>query len=87
MEMYSIYDRKLRSYGGILLSPNQQSVTRDVQVGVADSGSLMEKFPEDFELHRVGYFDRDLGTITPVDSRPEVVGQLADIVKGIAHGQ
>lgn len=80
MEMYSVYDRKLREYGAILLSANQAAMYRTIQVGVRGSNSLMEKYPGDFELHKVGEFNTEFGEIT-TNGRPEVVALLSDILE------
>jgi len=80
MEMYAIYDRKLREYGSILLSPNEASMFRTIQVGVKGSQSLMEKYPTDFELHKLGEFDSSTGEVK-VDGRPHVVALLSDVME------
>jgi len=80
MEMYSVYDRKLREYGAILLSQNEAACFRMIQVGVKGSGSLMEKYPADFELHKVGLFNTELGEVT-TSGRPEVIATLSEILE------
>lgn len=81
MEMYSVYDRKVREYGAILLAPNVGAMGRQVQVGVRGSNSLMEKYPEDFEIHKVGTFDTDTGEVV-APGRPEIVAPLT-VVLGV----
>lgn len=80
VQLFAIFDRKVREYGNILAAPNKDVIMRDVQVGVVGSGSLMEKYPEDFELHHLGSFDRITGEIMPLDGRPDVIVQLRDLV-------
>jgi len=79
-EMYSVYDRKLREYGHIVLSPNRAAVARSLQMGVRGSGSVMEKYPGDFELHKVGTFNTSTGEVT-ANGRPEVLTTLDVILE------
>jgi len=80
MEMYCIYDRKLREYGSILLSPNPGAMYRTCQVGIKGTNSLMEKYPQDFELHRIGTFNTSTGEIE-ASGRPEVIALLSDVLE------
>lgn len=81
MEMYSIYDRKLREYGSIVLAANDAAVVRMVKMGIRPGeDTVMSKFPEDFEVHRVGSFDPSTGEIV-ADGRPVVTAQLAQVLE------
>lgn len=79
MEMYSVYDRKLREYGNVLLAANFAALSRTLQMGLRGTGSLMETYPDDFEVMLLGTFDVGTGEIV-IDGRPKVVGSLAQIV-------
>jgi len=85
MEMYSIYDRKLREYGQILLAPNIGTVSRTIVMGVRGSKSTMDQYPEDFELHKVGEFDTQSGQVT-ANGRPEILVTL-DLLMENANGK
>lgn len=80
-EMYSVYDRKLREYGQLMLSPNVGAMSRSIQVGVRGSGSLIEKYPGDFELHLLGKFNTSTGVVTPLEGRPQVLTTLDVILE------
>jgi len=81
MRMYSVYDRKLREYGSVLLAPNDGVMARTILTGVRGSSSLMEKYPEDFQVEHVGNFDISTGLVTPVEGRPEIVISLEKLLE------
>lgn len=81
MRVYSIYDRKVREYGSLLLAPNNDVMVRNVITGVRGSGSLMEKYPEDFQLEYLGDVDPNTGMLTAIDGRPEIVGSLSTLLE------
>lgn len=84
-EMYSVYDRKLRQYSQIVLSPNYGAVARSLQMGIRGKGDLMDTYPQDFELHRLGTFNTATGELVSV-GRPEVVATL-DVILEASHAK
>ena len=63
MNIYSIKDRKA-SYGNPYIIQNDELAIRDIKVAVNDQkGGVLNKFPEDFELTRLGTFDTETGKI------------------------
>lgn len=80
-EMYSVYDRKLREYSQIVLSPNYGAVARSLQMGVRQNReTIMAQYPSDFELHKLGTFNTTTGELT-AKGRPEVVTTLDVILE------
>lgn len=79
MEMYCVYDRKLREYGAIWLAANPAVAVRNMQATLRGSGAMMEKFPEDFEVHKIGSFNNTTGEVK-AEGRPVVVAQLDTVL-------
>lgn len=65
MNIYSLFDRKLKEFGNLLLANNDQSIRRSARDGIPGSGTMMEKHPADFEIRLLGTFDMDTGQIVP----------------------
>lgn len=68
MRVYSLLDRKLREYGGLVQANNGDAVKRALVDGLKGSNSLVEKHPEDFDLMEVGEFDTDTGLLSGTSS-------------------
>jgi len=81
MRLYSIFDRKLREFGAIVVQPNDGACIRALSDGVAaQPQSLMAMHPEDFELRCLGAFDVETGEISPYVGT-QLVAQLISIVQ------
>jgi len=65
MNIYSLYDRKLREFGPLVVSNNDESVVRALREGLPGSGGTVNKYPEDFDLMCLGALDVDTGLIVP----------------------
>lgn len=65
VNVYSLFDRKLKEFGPLVLSNNDASVKRAICEGIPGSGSTVEKYPEDFGLMLLGTFDVDSGMLVP----------------------
>lgn len=63
MRVYSLLDRKLREYGGLVQANNGDACKRALVDGIKGSNSLVEKHPEDFDLMEVGSFDSETGVL------------------------
>lgn len=80
MNVYSLFDRKLRQYGQLVLERNDFGVQRSLHDGVlAQPESLLGKHPEDFDLYQLGEFDPESGLLQdgPI---PRLVCNVLDIV-------
>lgn len=84
MRIYSIFDRKMREYGSLVLSSNDETVRRAVKEGVSGSTSTLAKYPEDFDVMFLGRFDPEKGLI--VASSPVLVDSVATIIYGGKDG-
>lgn len=62
MRIYSIYDRKLKEYGALVLCGTDGAVCRALREGLPE-GSTMAKYPEDYDLMFLGVFDPGSGVI------------------------
>ena len=60
---YSVYDKKARSYGQIFASPNDESAKREYLVALQDNRSMLNKFPDDFELHYLFTINSESGKV------------------------
>lgn len=78
-KVYSLMDRKLGQYGQLLLARNDETMKRNVLDGVKGSGSMIEKYPHDFDLVSVGTFDSDTGKVE--GTTPRLIGSVADILE------
>jgi len=63
MNVYALWDRKGREYGQLVLGANDESVVRALKDGVP-KGSTVEKYPEDFDIMRLGRFDSLTGELS-----------------------
>lgn len=65
MNIYSLFDQKLKEFGPLLVMNNDEGMKRAVRDGIPGSGGTIEKYPEDYSLHRLGTYDADTGIIVP----------------------
>lgn len=63
MKIYSLKDMKLREFGALVLANNDESVKRALVDSMKGSGTIVEKYPEDFELHSLGEMDVETGLL------------------------
>jgi len=66
MQLYAIFDRKLKEFGQTVVAErNSSAFLRNVVDGVKRAeGSLMHSHPEDFDVYVLGEIDRETGQIT-----------------------
>lgn len=82
MNVYSMFDRKLRQYGQLILDRNDFSVQRMCADGLKGApDSLPAKHPGDFDLYEVGKFNDESGLlVAPEGEIPRLVCNLLDLV-------
>ena len=68
--IYSVRDTKSSMFLSLMESNNDDIAKRRFSISLQDTNLLMHKFPEDFELYRMGDFDPSDGQI---DVLPEPV--------------
>lgn len=59
---------------GISLDHSDQTAIRNFKSATLSSGSLLNQFPEDYRLFKVGEFDTETGQIDPY-IKPEFIYQ------------
>lgn len=83
MVIYSLFDRKLKEYGPLVVSNNDAAVRRALIDGVPGSGSTIAKYPEDFDLMCLGLFDAETGKI--VAEAPRLVDNVGSLLPRITR--
>jgi len=79
-KVYSIYDQKLQEFGQLAVSRNDEAMRRAVLDGVRGSNSMIEKYPSDYVLYRVGEFDQGTGFLCGFTTPPVLVCNIADLM-------
>lgn len=80
MNVYSLYDRKLRQYGQLFLERNDYGIQRGLADGIRSNGeSLLAKHPDDFDLYQVAEFNDESGVLSPV-TPPRIVTNVLELV-------
>lgn len=85
-KVYSVYDKKLQEFGQLAVSKNDESMRRAVLDGVKSSGSMIEKYPEDYDLYRVGEFHQDTGFLAGLSTPAVLVCNVAELLGAVAGG-
>lgn len=80
MLVYSLLDVKAREYGPLVLAANDEMLFRSLRDGVPGSGSVLEKYPEDFQVMYLGVFDQDTGQLVP-ESIPQLLRTVREVLE------
>lgn len=75
----SVYDQKARYFSAPFTSSTEETAVRDFARAVSDTRSMVDKFPQDYELHLLGSFNELSGEIEPV-SIPKLLAKGADYI-------
>lgn len=79
MNVYSLFDRKVKLFGQLVLERNDFALQRGLVDSLRGSpDTLLAKHPEDFDLYRVGDFNDETGELT--SSTRLLVCCVADLV-------
>lgn len=76
--VYSMFDRKARSYGALMAFVNDE-VARRAVLGVVRGDGDIKNFPGDFDLYLLGKMDTDSGVIQP--DVPLLVFNVGDLLQ------
>lgn len=87
MVVYSLWDRKLREFGALVISRNDESIIRAVCDGIPGSNSMVAKHPEDFDLMRLGEYFPASGFLGGEQGPPVLVANVGDILRAAQHAQ
>lgn len=63
--LFSVFDRKAKSYGPLMSYAHEAQATRDFSQAVLDPQSHLGKYAEDFVLRQVGKFENVSGVLLP----------------------
>lgn len=77
MRLYTLFDRKMKEYGNLVMAQNDETVFRALREGIP-AGSTPGKYPEDFDLFYVGNYDVETGVLG--SEFPSLVGNLRGIL-------
>lgn len=77
MKIYSIFDKKVGSYGPVMSFQNEVDAKRYFGACVVNSDTIVGMYPEDYVLTYVGEFDDESGCITADNMPTHVVEALA----------
>lgn len=78
--VYAILDRKLREYGHLLLARNDETMKREARDGIGPD-HMIRRYPEDFDLYRLGEFENETGVLTPAEV-PVLVENMSTLLGG-----
>lgn len=66
MRVYSLFDRKAKEYMALVVGTNDELVIRGLQESFSTpQANTVFKYPQDFDLMRLGEFDPETGVISP----------------------
>lgn len=83
VKVFALFDRKAREFGAPLTAANVDTMKRELQRNVGE-GSLLHKYPEDFDLYCLGEMDTETGVILP--DTPQCVALLKEVLDGSSAG-
>lgn len=80
-KIYSVMDRKLREFGQLMLARTEEAMLRELVTGVrSNPESYIGKYPEDFDLYHLGWFNPETGELTH-----ELGGMLGNVAELVAR--
>lgn len=79
MMVFSLLDRKLREFGMLHMERRVEGIERSLVAGVKGSDTMLEKYPEDFDLYCLGELDTETGVLVPADP-PRLVANVRDLL-------
>lgn len=77
ISVYSLMDVKARAFQNLILLQNDEMCVRAMQ---SPPQGDVAKWPSDFQMYHVGFFDDDNGVISPVS--PRLIASFGDYHKG-----
>lgn len=80
MKIFSMYDRKAAFYIQPFSETSTIAALRGFDVAVNEGKSTFSRFPDDFELHELAFFDPQTGELTP-HGKPQNLGSARTVLK------
>jgi hypothetical protein len=78
-EIFAVYDEKAKAYGPPLTHPTTDVAVRSFTAACQNEESFLSKFPSDYALYRIGYYDEVSACIEPF-AEPQYVIRASEIV-------
>lgn len=82
--MYSVYDVKAENYGPPFFVPSEVTARRMFEKLASDGESMVSRYPDEFKLVHLGFFDSDSGKVETLEF-PESKG-FAREMKAVSNG-
>ena len=70
--LVAVLDKKALTFGAVYTSKNEATAIRDFSIACQNPESNLNRFPEDYQLCKLGTFDEEQGKIMPCKV-PEVL--------------
>jgi hypothetical protein len=68
LKVYSLRDSKSEIFNAPFYKHTHGEAERDFKSLVNDEKSMVNKYPEDYDLYHLGEYDDNTGKITPLDT-------------------
>lgn len=68
LKMFSIRDAKAEAFNNPFFKHTHGEAERDFHQACQDDKSMLNKYPEDYDLYFVGTYDTNTGQIVPLDT-------------------
>lgn len=78
-DVYTVYDKKVSSYGNLVIASHVGEVTRSLERVLADAESALAKWPSEFQVVKLGVYDQAKGEL--IGCPVEVVIEVAALVR------
>lgn len=62
LEVYTLFDRRMREFGALVTAQNEDTARRMVGDGLRQD-SLVSRYPGDYDLYQLGVYDERTGLI------------------------
>lgn len=79
--MFAVFDHKAKVFGKPFYENRVELAVRSVAAGIMDPQSMLSKFPEDFDLYRLGSFNDENGSFDLLP-QPEIICKLSQLNGG-----
>lgn len=80
MEFYAVYDKKAMCFFPPFTTENNVQAIRGIDEAVNSSGSVLNRYPDDFALYYLGDFDNKKGKISQKEMN-ELVCECRQLVR------
>lgn len=83
--LYSVYDRKAAFYLTPFVARTNSEAVRMIAQSMTGESSLIQKYPQDYELWAIGNFEENSGTIDEEDHHPQMICSCTTIMEEIVR--